>query len=211
MSLTIRVRRAPPEWGDAGFVRYDWILLIALLLLVVLAVGPAWALHGGARALRNLAWIGVWVGAGLVLLLLVVWLSDPQKGETSASAWLRNATVFLLRFLLFAFLGAGLGAALAAGPGYSASVQNGASLTGGAVFGVLGNALYWRLGPTRFWPGFGRFMLALLASFMLGLLGLLVPGDWGVDAGILLPLAVFLVLAIRASFRKATDPPPVSS
>ena len=211
MSLPLSLHRRIPASEEAGFVRHDWALLIALLLFVALAVVPAWALHGGAQALRNLAWIGVWVGAGLVLLFLVVWLSDPQKGETSASAWLRSATAFLLRFLLLAFLGAALGAALAAGPGYSASVQNGASLTGGAVFGVLGNWLYWRLGPTRFWPGFGRFMLALLASFVLGLLGLLIPGDWGVDAGILLPLLGFLVLGIRTSLRKATDLPPVSS
>jgi hypothetical protein len=52
------------------------------------------------------------------------------------------------------------------------------------------------------------FSLALLGSLAGGILGILLPEPWGVDAGIILPLLLFLGLAVTGRLGEPRRPKP---
>lgn len=194
----------------AGFVRHDLLILAALLLLALAIAGPR-LLGGDWRgALTGLLVLVLAVLGGLALLLAAGWLAGAA--ERPARGWsdrLARAVGHLLRFALFSLVGALLASALAANHGAGARGQDRAALLAGGLGGLLGTGLYLHAGTAHFWPAFRRFSLALLGSFILGVLALLGPAPWSVDAGVLLPLLLFLVFALRA--RPAEDPTPGSS
>lgn len=182
---------------QAGFVRHELFLLTALVFLALAVVVPR-LLHGQWKgAMLGLLILGGTVLAGIVLLLAVDWLQQPS--DRPVQGWterLARAIGHLLRFALFGSIGAILASALAANHHVGAHGENLAATVTGVLAGLLGTALYLHLGKTRFWPAFRRFALASLGAFFGGILGILGPDPWGVDAGILLPLAVFLALAL---------------
>ena len=178
----------------SGFVRHDFHIALAILLLT-LAVGVPQALKHGLRgALTAVAGLvcGLAVLAGL--LLGATWLLERGGARNGGpAAWLALG----LRFLLFGLISALLGDALVLWHGLGPGGEDLATLGAGVLGGTCGCFLYQRLGPPRFWPAFGRFCLALLGSLAGGLLGILGPGNWGVDLGILVPLLIFAILAAR--------------
>lgn len=212
--MALRTPAAPadrPTRRSPGFVRHDFLLLAALLLMALVIAVPR-LLRGEVRgALAGLLVLALVVLAGLALLLVAGWLSGaadrPAEGWSARAA---RAVGHLLRFALFGFIAALVAAALAANHGAGPRGQDGAALLAGVLGGLAGLGLHLRLGAARFWPAFRRFALALLGSFVLGVLALLGPAPWSVDAGVLLPLLAFLVLALRARARGAGDPSPGS-
>jgi len=189
----------------AGFVRHDLFILAALLLLALAIAVPRLIYGQWKGALFGLLILAGAVMAGIGLLLAMDWLqqatSHPARGRVDRAA---RAMGHLLRFVLFGFIGASIASALAANHRVGARGENLAATVAGVAAGLLGTALYLHLGKARFWPGFGVFALALLGSFLGGILGILGPDPWGVDAGILLPLILFLILALMG--RIATKP-----
>jgi hypothetical protein len=83
----------------------------------------------------------------------------------------------------------------------------------GALTGAAGLCLHQRLGASRFWAGFRWFGLALLGAFLGGIVGILGPEPWAVDAGILIPLVLFLgfALAGRSGPRQRRGPTDAGS
>lgn len=201
--MKIRNPDAPPARRfdrGAGFVRHDLLILVALVLLALAIVVPR-LLQGQWRgALLGLLILAGAVLGGIGLLLAVDWLQQASEGP--ARGWsdrAARAMGHLLRFALFGFIGAVIASALAANHGLGAHGANLAALGAGALAGCLGTALYLHFGKARFWPVFGGFALALLGSFIGGILGILGPEPWSVDAGILLPLLLFLAFRHRGA------------
>ncbi|WP_257310479.1 hypothetical protein [Geothrix fuzhouensis] len=197
----------PRPGRRAGFVRHDLFLLATLVFLALAVVLPR-LLHGQWKgAMLGLLILGGTVLAGILLLLAVDWLQQPSDRPVQGwSERLACAIGHLLRFALFGSIGAIIASALAANHRVGAHGENLAAAVTGVLAGLLGTALYLHLGKTRFWPGFRRFALASLGAFFGGIIGILGPDPWGVDAGILLPLVVFLVLALLGRIAPA---PPV--
>lgn len=192
----IRLDPLPHPRPDRGFVRHDLYILAAAVLLLVAVVIPQALRYGFQGAL--LATLGALGGLVLLagLLLLATWVIE-QAGNPGPGWWglaFRGAG-HGGRFALFGVMAAVLGISLVHGHGLSAAGEDLASLASGALGGAVGCWLRHHLGPARFWPAFGRFCLALLASFIGGILGILGPGTWWVDLGILIPLLMFAILA----------------
>ncbi len=176
-------------------MRYDYYLALALVLVALALAVP--------RLLRG-DWLGALVSllslAGLVLailgiLLTALWLYEQSDG----AGWghkLSLAIGILLRFGLFGFIGAAIASGLAANHHLGVQGENWAGGVAGGLTGFLGTVLHHRLGRARFWPLFGRFALSLLGSFLGGILGILGPEPWSIDAGVLIPLVLFLLLAL---------------
>jgi hypothetical protein len=173
-------------------------LILAAFFLVLLAVAvPEWRLHGARQGLLAIIRVGAWAAVLLGGLLLAIWLLEGGQGERDGwRTGLSRGVGRLLRFLASAWIAAILGAALAAGHGLGPALENRIAMAAGLLGGLTGSFLGHELGATRFWMVFRRFCLALLGSFVLGILGLLLPGAWGPDVGILLPILVFAVLAL---------------
>ena len=187
-----------PRRSGRGFVQFEWFILAAVLLTVLAVVLPEARKHGLMGALVALGWVaGVAAGAA-GLLAAGTWM----LGQGGLRRWLGAG----FRFLAAGFVAAVLASALAHGHGLSATGEDRAALAAGVLGAVAGTLLHRRLGPARFWPVCRRFGLALLGSFLLGILGILGPGEWGVDMGILIPLLVFAILA--ASGRIVPPPEP---
>lgn len=184
-------------WASGrGFVRHEFMILAALILIVLAVALPRLLKEGWKSALLSLLPVaGILVGV-IALLVFVVWLQTnlDREGEGWRDKAFRG-TGHLLRFLLFAFVGLVVATAVVAqhrlGPALEAVIP----LTIAAACGAAGLHLHHRLGKTRFWPAFGKFGLALLGSLFGGILGILGPEPWAVDAGILLPILVFVILA----------------
>jgi hypothetical protein len=169
-----------------GFVRHDYYISAALLLVTLAVVVPKAHSHGLKGALLALAGVAAVVVAGAALLLGATWMLE----RGGLRRWLGHG----LRGLGFGLLGAVLGTTLVHGHGLSVAGENRASLLAGILGALAGMLLHRRLGPERFWPAFGRFGFALLGSLVFGCLGIL-AGDWGVSLGVLAPLVVFAILA----------------
>lgn len=140
--------------------------------------------------------VGVFLAGIVAALVAIFWLiermAEPvQGGQGPVFRWLGH----LLRFLLFGLISSVLGTALVHGHGLSLFEENLVALVAGAAGGMVGCLLHLRLGHARFWPAFGRFCLALVGSLFGGMFGILGPGNWGVDIGILAPLLLFAILA----------------
>lgn len=172
---------------DRGFVQFEWYLLAAVLLVALAVVVPEARRHGPQGALVALGWVAGVLIAALGLLLGATWL----LGRDGPRRWLGA----LFRGLGAGFLAALLGTALVHGHGLTAAGEDRVGLGAGILGAVAGALLHRRLGPARFRTAFRRFCLALLGSLLFGILGILGPGDWGVDLGILAPLLVFALLA----------------
>lgn len=181
----------------AGFVRHEFYLLLALVLLALALAVPRLIRGDGLGALISLLALVGLVLAALGLLLGITWLS--QGMDRPGTGWRDRAfqtAGLLVRFLFFGFIGLVIATALVVqhGPGPRAGTL--IPLGMGALSGSCGLYLYHRLGKSRFWAGFMWFGLALLGSFIGGILGILGPEPWSVDAGILIPLVLFLMLAL---------------
>jgi hypothetical protein len=176
-------------------VRHDLYLSLALVLVALALVIP--------RLLRG-DWLGALVAllslAGLVLAVIgILVASQWLHGQSDGAGWghrLSMAVGILLRFGLFGFIGAVIASGLAANHHLGVQGENCAGGVVGGLTGFLGTGLYHRLGKARFWPLFGWFALSLLGSFLGGILGILGPEPWSIDAGILIPLVLFLILAV---------------
>ncbi|MDR3682923.1 MAG: hypothetical protein P4L11_04260 [Geothrix sp.] len=157
--------------------------------------------------------------------------SCPWPGwssRLSGSSWPRNgwprhragrgrrlsrALGTLLRFGLFGLIGVAVASALAANHHLGGRGEDLVGGLAGGLTGLLGTGLYHRLGRARFWPLFGWFALALLGSFVGGILGILGPEPWSIDAGILVPPVLFLILALSGRLgtrQRAASPDAVS-
>jgi hypothetical protein len=185
----------PSEDPERGFGRYEIPILIAVLLITLAIVIPEARNNGPKGALMALLGIAGFLAAAIGILFGAGWLAGQAGRPGSlwgvALRWVGHG----LRFVLFGVLAAGLGTALVALHGLSPAAENLVSLVAGALGGVAGVGLYFRWGSNRFWTAFGRFSFALMGSLLLGLLGILGPGNWGVDLGILIPLLVFGIFA----------------
>jgi hypothetical protein len=186
-----------PRGNGAGFVRHDLYLAFAFILLAVALVVPRLVRGDGLGALiALLVLVGV-VVAGIGMLLALSWLGLQM--DRPGAGW-RDRTFqwagHLARCLMFGFIGLLVATAIAAQHGLGSKAEAWISLSSGAISGVSGLWLYQRLGKTRFWSGFKWFGLALLGSFIGGIVGILGPEPWSIDAGIVIPLGVFLLLAL---------------
>jgi hypothetical protein len=188
-------------------VRFEFYLLAAFLGLTLAVVVPEARTHGLRGALLVLAGSAGVLGAGFALLAGATWMLEetgrPDTAGSAARAWVGG----LLRFGLCGCIAALVCGSLVAWHGLSLAAENGVTLGAGAVGGAAGVLLHLRLGPERYWTAFGRLAIALLASLLFGLLGILGPGNWGVDLGILAPLGVFVLLAAAGRI----VPPPAGT
>lgn len=203
----------PRTLGPArGFVRHDLMILLAVICLTLVVVVPQASKHGLRGALLALLGVAGVLAAGVGLLISAIWLFE--QASHPGSGWRGSAfrgLGHLSRFSLFGLVAAILGTALLAGHDVGVVAGNWVSLTCGLLGGAGGCHLHGRLGPARFWIAFRRFGLALLGSFIGGILGILGPENWGVGLGILIPLLVFAVLAATGHIvPKREDVPPPS-
>ena len=207
-----RLSPSPASRPDRGFVRHDFFILAAIVCITLAVAVPQALRHGPKGALLALLGVAGVLVMGAGVLFAITWLTE-QRGRTdlggrdTAFRWVGH----LLRFILFGLLASVLGAALMAGHGLSPATENLVALVSGILGGVGGGLLYHRLGPARLWPAFGRFCLALLGSFVGGILGILGPGNWGVALGILIPLLIFAILAAAGRIvppPEGVPPPP---
>lgn len=178
-----------------GFVRFELYLTAAALLIALAVLVPEVRNHGWKAGLVALLGIILTLAAIIGVLVGISWLVELAGREGSAAGAAARWLGHVLRFALCACLGAGLATALAAQHGLPVRAQNVVSLAGAALGGAAGAWLRVRLGPGRYWIAFGRLALALAGSLLFGLFGILVPGNWGVDLGIMVPLLVFAILA----------------
>lgn len=180
-----------------GFARPDLLVLPALALVILAIIVPEFILHGWRQGLLAILWVGGGIVAILAVFAVLVWLLDGGSGKKGGWGDRLSRTIrFLLRGVLFGLVASILATALVSGHGLGVHEVDRVSWISGLVGGLAGSLIHVRLGPSRFWPGFSRFCIALGASLVLGILGLLVPGEWGPDVGILLPLLVFAILAM---------------
>ena len=145
----------------------------------------------------------------IAALVLLGWVA--QAVSRMGPAWSGRIVRFLgfvLRAGLCAFIGMLLASGLVANHRLGPRMENLAALGAGILGGGCGAWLHWRLGPERFWRGFRMFSLALLGSLAGGILGILLPEPWGVDAGIILPLLLFLGLAVTGRLGEPRRPKP---
>ncbi len=204
------VSRSELRSKQAAFARPDLMILVAFLLVLLAVVIPEWRLHGARQGLMAIIRVGGWAAALLVILFLAVWLLEGGPREDGGwRAAFSHGFGYLLRFLISALIAAVLGAALAGGHGLGPELENRIALGAGLLGGLSGSFLSRGLGPARFWAVLGRFCVALLGSFVLGILGLLLPGTWGPDLGILLPILCFAALVLTGRVvppRASADP-----
>jgi hypothetical protein len=181
-------------------VRHDLYLFLALVLVALALVVPRLVRGDWPGALMSLLALAGLVFAVIGILVAVQWL----QGQSDGAGWghtLSMAVGILLRFCLFGFIGAAIAAGLAANHHLGVQGENWAGGVAGGLTGFLGTGLFHRLGKARFWPLFGWFALSLLGSFIGGILGILGPEPWSVDAGILIPLILFLILALSGGIK----------
>ena len=176
-------------------MRYDYYLFLALVLVALALVVPKLLRGDWSGALLSILFLAGLVLAILGILLASLWLYEQSHG----AGWghkLSMALGSLLRFGLFGSIGAVIASGLAANHHLGGRGENLAGGIAGGLAGLLGTGLYHRLGEARFWPGFGWFALSLLGSFMGAILGILGPEPLSIDAGVLIPLVLFLILAL---------------
>jgi hypothetical protein len=200
-----------PLGRNPGFARPDLLISAALALMILAIVVPEFVLHGERQGFMAILWVAGGIVAIAVLFAAAVWLLDGGTGRKGG--WgdrLSHAIRFLLRGILFGLMASILATALVSGHGLGVRRVDQVSLGAGLAGGLVGSLLHARLGPSRFWACFSRFCIALGGSLVLGILGLLVPGAWGPDAGILLPLLVFVVFALAGRIvpPRPKDPSP---
>ena len=203
-----------PPSKQAAFARPDLLILGAFLLLLLAVVVPAWILHGPRQGLLAALRVGAWAAAIVGVLFLAVWLLEGGQWRGGRRAGLSQGWGHLGRFLASGSVAAILGAALVGGHGLGPALENRIALAAGLLGGLAGGGLGLGWGAARFWVVFRRFCLALLGSFVLGILGLILPGTWGPDLGILLPILVFIALALGGRVlppRGASAAPPPAS
>ena len=176
-------------------MRHELYLFLALVLVALVRVVPRLFRGDGLGALVSLLGLAGLALAALGTLMARQWLYEQSDG-TGWGHRLSRAVGILLRFGLFGLIGALIASGLAANHHLGALGEDWAGGVAGALMGCLGTGLYHRLGKARFWPIFGWFALALLGSFLGGILGILGPEPWSIDAGILIPLVLFLTLAL---------------
>ena len=216
--LAPRARRKDrPSWPqrlESGFVRFDLYILLALILLSLAIIVPQYLKHGPKGAFIAFLGVAGTVIGGIAVLLFVAWLAENigRKGTGKVDLVLRGAG-HLLRFLLFGLIASIIATGLVAGHDLKADGENLVSLCAAGAGGAAGSLLFHHLGSARFWPAFGWFCLALLGSLFGGILGLLGPGSWWTDAGILVPLLIFTVLAAMGRIappaeKAGADPSP---
>ena len=193
-----KLRQAPGRagTGPCGFIRYELYILVAFLL-VALAVTVPKLLQGDWKgaALSGLFLMGVALTVGGCFLLLAWMQANVGRPGTG---WCDKAWRGLghgLRFILLGSLGLIVATAILARHRLGPVSENAILLFFAAACGTTGAILYRRLGKTRFWQAFAKLFLALLGSLFGGLLGMLGPEPWAVDAGILVPILLFIVLA----------------
>ena len=187
------------------------MILAAFVLVALAVVVPEFVLHGWRRGVVAILWVVAVAAAIVGLLMALAWLLDAGNGKQGG--WgdrVSRGFRFLLRFLLFGFLAGILATALVAGHGLGADGENRVLLVSGILGGLVGCFFHFRLGASRFWGAFGGFCLALFGSLVLGILGILLPGDWGPDLGILLPILIFVVLALAGRVVPPRDAEPPS-
>jgi hypothetical protein len=206
-----RIASKPATRPHQGFVRHDLFILAAIICMTLVVVIPQAVKHGLPGAMRALFAVA---GALVVLVslwFLATWLIE-QSGQAEAG-WkgaVASALGHLLRFALFGVIASALAAGLCLWHGLSPTVETIVAMTAAVVGGLAGCGARHRLGAARFWPSFRRFCLALLGSFLGGMLGILGPGNWGVTIGILVPLLIFAILAVTGRIvppRAGTVPP----
>ena len=202
----------PSPDATRGFVRHDCFILVAVILVAMAVVIPQAQKHGLKGALMALLVVVIALAGIMAALFAISWLIERMAEPVSGGqgAFFRGLG-HLLRFLLFGLISSLLGTALAFGHGLSLIGENLVALGAGAAGGMGGCLLHQRLGPTRFWPSFGRFCLALVGSLFGGMFGILGPGNWGVSIGILLPLLIFAILAAIGRIvppKEGVLPPP---
>lgn len=187
-----RIAVSPSEpLSKQGFARPDYLILVAFLLVLLAVAVPEWFFHGARQGLLAIVRVGAWTVALLGGLFILVWLLEG--GQRSG---LSRGSGHLLRFLVSGLIAAALAAALAGGHGLGSAFENQLSLVAGLLGGLMGICLGFWLGAARFWTVLRRFCLTLLGSLVLGILGLLFPSAWGPDIGIILPILVFVILAL---------------
>lgn len=187
----------PASIQARGFVRHEFYLVLSLLLVALALVVPKLVHGDGRSALISLLYLAGIILVALGVLLAITWLS--QQEAQPALGWRGRAVQIaghLVRFLLFGFMGLVIATTLVAQHSLRGLAGTLVPLGMGALSGCSGLYLYHRIGKARFWSGFRWFGLALLGSFVGGILGILGPEPWSVDAGILLPLFLFLILAL---------------
>ncbi len=191
-----------------GFVRYDLFIAVAMLCLALAVIIPQSQKHGLKGALLALLLMGGLLAAVVGVLVAFGWLIE--LAGSPVSGWRGKAirgAGHALRFGLFGLIASALGAGLCVFHGLARATEDFIILGAGLLGGGSACLLHHFLGPARFWPAFRRFCLALLGSFLGGILGILGPGNWGVTIGILVPLLLFTLLA--ALGRMA--PPPAGA
>jgi len=192
--VTDQLSPSPFAARERGFFRYDYYILAAILGLALAVVLPQAHRHGLKGALLAIAGVGGVLAGGLGLLIGGSWLLG-RKERPGRGGWVRRGFGHLPGFCLFGLLASAVAAALLAQHGLSPATGNGVCLCAGILGGLSGERVRHRLGPDRFRPAFGSFVLALLGSLLGGILGILGPGNWGVDIGVLTPLLVFAILS----------------
>ena len=184
-----RSQEAETSRPTAGFVRFEWYLLLSLVLIALALVLPRLVRGDGRGALWAL--LGE---AGVVAGLLGGVLLATRLGQSRVAPLLGMAGRLFLTGGIGLILGTALAASARAG-GRGARAEALAGWGGALLLGGLGLYLHRRLGADRFWSGFRWFCLALLGSLAGGILGILGPEPWSVPAGILAPLALFALMA----------------
>ena len=179
-----------------GFVRHDLFIAAAVLCLALAVVIPQAQKHGLKGALLALLLVAGGLAAVVGVFVAIGWLIE--LATSPASGWRARILRWAgdgLRFALFGLIASALGAGLCVFHGLARTTEDLIGLGAAGLGGVVGCLIHHRLGPVRFWPAFRRFCLALLGSFLGGMLGILGPGNWGVTIGILVPLLIFGILA----------------
>lgn len=191
---------------ERGFFRYDYTILAAILCLVLAVVVPQAHKHGLKGALVALAGVGGVLAGGLGLLIGGSWLLD-RKERPGWGDWVRRGFGHVFGFCLFGLLASAVAAALVGQHGLSPAAENRVALCAGILGGLSGERVRHRLGPERFWPAFGLLGFALLGSLLGGILGILGPGNWGVDIGVLTPLLIFAALSAAGRIGRPAPTP----
>ncbi|WP_243319760.1 hypothetical protein [Geothrix sp. SG200] len=190
-------------------MRHDLYLLVAVLLVALALVVPRLALGEWKGAFLALLVLAAVVLGGIGLLVGAQWIGDGSgEGRGTWRSALAKGIGDLARFGLSGLAGAVIASGLAANHHLGARGEDWAAGLAGGLAGLTGVVLGRWMGGPRFWRLFGWFSLALLGAFVGGILGLLGPEPWGVDVGVLAPLAAFAALAASGRFRSRVSPQP---
>jgi phosphotransferase system glucose/maltose/N-acetylglucosamine-specific IIC component len=181
----------------SSFPNHELMILLALIFLA-LAIGvPAWKSRGGKGCLLAVLGFVAVIGTLFALIALWEWVSQNvgrEGGRFTDRLW--RVVGHLFRFLFGGFLGMLIAAPIVLPKHLGPLWENLGMLTGILVLACASVWVRIRLGTERYRRLVLGFLGTMAVSWVLALLSLLLPWPYALDVAVLVPLLLYVALAV---------------